>query len=683
MPSTKIINVLKDDSFDEILELFKETPAPEVIFVLPKKGKLFSKEQHFVVLASHAEVLGKKILLLCSNPDINAMGRQYGFSILAGKKPSDNEETARLAVSVELSGKPVAINASSVPPQDSAIHDDTIDAFEDEDSIMIPSDEKIAIEHGEEDEIQEGMHIVGPEGENEKAPEEDLGDEEAPGDELDALEKEEEAQSAEGTLAPLQQGRDFEIVAAVKSDRGLDGFVRSDAEERRNLKISKKEDRSVLLNVHRSRPVPKKGAMDDIERVWRRESSEDESLWSKVAKKKGGGALFKKIGSWSWRPGGWSKKIVPVLLALSVVILGSILFVTFGNAKIFIKPVEKSLETKLTLDVSEVFTAPDPVFNKLPGQLFNIEKTVTQTFPATGQKEVAQKARGKIVISNIYGTAPQVLIATTRFESPNGLIFRTLSTISVPGTKVVNGQVIAGTVTADVVADKPGNNYNINAAKFTIPAFKERGDQDRYGKFYGESSQAFSGGASGLAKVVTDADYAKASDAVTASLFKDISESLKSETAGLKIADAASVSAPAITTTAKPDQAADTFTVTATGRIKTIGFKESDLWKLIAAYADKNGELTVLPERLKLEYGTAKFVESKNVFQMTVSVSGPAYAKIDSKKIISDLAGKSEKNLRDYIKKDSNVASARVILSPFWLQKIPKDQAKIGLEVVY
>ena len=43
MASTKIINVLKDDSFDEIIDLFKATPAEEVIFVLPKSAKAFNK----------------------------------------------------------------------------------------------------------------------------------------------------------------------------------------------------------------------------------------------------------------------------------------------------------------------------------------------------------------------------------------------------------------------------------------------------------------------------------------------------------------------------------------------------------------------------------------------------------------------------------------------------------------
>ena len=66
MSSTKIINVLKDDSFQEILDLFKAAPAEEVIFVLPKRSKAFQKEDHFTALQSEAKNLSKTVSFLCS-----------------------------------------------------------------------------------------------------------------------------------------------------------------------------------------------------------------------------------------------------------------------------------------------------------------------------------------------------------------------------------------------------------------------------------------------------------------------------------------------------------------------------------------------------------------------------------------------------------------------------------------
>ena len=48
MGSTKIINVLKSDSFEDILAEFRKTEAEEVIFILPKNSKIARNESHFV-----------------------------------------------------------------------------------------------------------------------------------------------------------------------------------------------------------------------------------------------------------------------------------------------------------------------------------------------------------------------------------------------------------------------------------------------------------------------------------------------------------------------------------------------------------------------------------------------------------------------------------------------------------
>ena len=92
MASTKIINVLKDDKFEEILDLFKNTSAEEVIFVLPKTSRAFKKEEHFTTLNSEAEKNNKKISLLCSNPDINTLAKKYKFDVLLAKDDKDETE---------------------------------------------------------------------------------------------------------------------------------------------------------------------------------------------------------------------------------------------------------------------------------------------------------------------------------------------------------------------------------------------------------------------------------------------------------------------------------------------------------------------------------------------------------------------------------------------------------------
>ena len=45
MGLTKIINILKEDRFEDVLDTFKKAQAEEVIFIFPKNTKLARKEE--------------------------------------------------------------------------------------------------------------------------------------------------------------------------------------------------------------------------------------------------------------------------------------------------------------------------------------------------------------------------------------------------------------------------------------------------------------------------------------------------------------------------------------------------------------------------------------------------------------------------------------------------------------
>ena len=67
-----------------------------------------------------------------------------------------------------------------------------------------------------------------------------------------------------------------------------------------------------------------------------------------------------------------------------------------------------------------------------------------------------QKARGTLIISNEYSSDTQPLIATTRFETGDGKIFRLAESVTVPGVTIVDGKRQPGIVEAVVIADAPG-----------------------------------------------------------------------------------------------------------------------------------------------------------------------------------------------------------------------------------
>ncbi len=134
-----------------------------------------------------------------------------------------------------------------------------------------------------------------------------------------------------------------------------------------------------------------------------------------------------------------------------------------------------------------------------------IKQTGSVQLRATGEKQVSTQASGIIIIYNNYNATAQRLVKNTRFETPEGLIYRITDSVTVPGK---NGST-PGSVEALVVADEAGEKYNVGLKDFTIPGFK--GDP-RYTAFYAKSkpSKPLAGGFEGTVKVVAEADMTKA-----------------------------------------------------------------------------------------------------------------------------------------------------------------------------
>src|SRR3989344_4240176 len=452
--------------------------------------------------------------------------------------------------------------------------------------------------------------------------------------------------------------------------RGLEDIVKQDG---KSLKVALRKEQPTNLDIKKK---PTYQSVDDIKNIWREQSERvlvvKDSMWTDINNRTK--KSFKNF----------PRRLIIILGGVSIIVLGAIIYMTTGSANISITPHKQPLDFQLKVSASDRFSAVDASLNKIPGQMFNTEKNASQTFFATGEKDVAQKARGTITVFNEYGTTPQVLIATTRFQTSDGLVFRTLKGITVPGTKVENGKIIPGTISVEVIADKPGQSYNIPASKFSIPAFKERGDAGRYEKIYGVSEEAMKGGAVGKAKVVTETDFNTAKQVLSGQVNKSVEESLKTQTSGLKVINSSAIKTKEPESTAKIDEAADSFNMTVGSSIKTVGFKEDDLNNLIKFFIDKNLNLIVLPEKLTLSYENVTIDETSNFLSFTVTIKGGGYVKIDSDKIKSDLSGKNEKEIKNYfLGLTDSVGMAKVNLTPFWVNKVPRDKEKIQLQINY
>lgn len=147
------------------------------------------------------------------------------------------------------------------------------------------------------------------------------------------------------------------------------------------------------------------------------------------------------------------------------------------------------------LDSNEVaYKSPAP--DKLGFDIMKFEGVDSAVVPAGAVERVDTKALGTITIKNTYSAAPQKLVANTRFQTPEGRIYRIIAPVTIPGRTKDAAAPIPGTIDVAVVADQPGDEYNrASTTTMTIPGFS--GDP-REAAITAETRGALAGGFSGM-----------------------------------------------------------------------------------------------------------------------------------------------------------------------------------------
>jgi hypothetical protein len=235
----------------------------------------------------------------------------------------------------------------------------------------------------------------------------------------------------------------------------------------------------------------------------------------------------------------------------------------------------------------------------------------------------------------------------------------------------------------DVIADKPGDDYNLVPGKWVIVAFQEKGDTERAEKIYGVSTEPMTGGASGPSKVVTQADYDEALARAQEEASAKLKQSFDAQAAGMRVLEEATVTWAPVEASARPDDAAASVSVTMEGSLKTVAFRQSDLEQLVAEVVLAKERLVVVPDQLEMAFSDVAFKEDLGTLSFSVTVTGPGYEPLDTEAITADIKGMNGVQIREYFATADGVESATVELSPFWVRKVPKKDARITVEIRY
>ncbi|MCK5590891.1 MAG: hypothetical protein KAI72_02945, partial [Candidatus Pacebacteria bacterium] len=158
-------------------------------------------------------------------------------------------------------------------------------------------------------------------------------------------------------------------------------------------------------------------------------------------------------------------------------------------------------------------------------QIVKLQEKATRDVQPTSEENVERKASGQIIIYNKHSEASLKLIANTRFEAPDGKIYRIDKAITVPGAKGSGDDMVPGSIEVTVYADEAGAEYNIGLVDFTIPGLKTTALL--YNDFFARSKTEISGGYSGVLMSASEEDIENTSLALQQKLRESLLKEIR------------------------------------------------------------------------------------------------------------------------------------------------------------
>ncbi|HXH04929.1 MAG TPA: baseplate J/gp47 family protein, partial [Candidatus Nitrosotenuis sp.] len=319
-----------------------------------------------------------------------------------------------------------------------------------------------------------------------------------------------------------------------------------------------------------------------------------------------------------------------------------------------------NLSAGATLDADEGTT---PVIIK------EIQKTNSIDFPATGKKDVGEKAKGTISLSNTTESDPVFVAAGSRFTTATGLEFVSDSDVTVPGAKFVGGIAKpAGAASVSATASEIGEAYNVG------PQSLVSNDITIAARF----DQATSGGSKRQVIVVSSADIEKAKEQLKAQDANAIKAELKAEfdSTTVSIDESFTVTAAEPVVSPAVDQEASSGKLTAETKYLILGIAKDNLRKILEA--DINAQLEGLPNQKIYDSGVNKVrfndfaANDGGAYSVELEATGYVGPNIDAKSLAEQASGKRSGEIQAQVQSIDGVESVDVNFSPFWVTSAPK-----------
>lgn len=373
---------------------------------------------------------------------------------------------------------------------------------------------------------------------------------------------------------------------------------------------------------------------------------------------------------------GFSRWILWGVAAIALIVVGVLALFAFRDTTVRVVPKSHTV----VFDPSTTFTA-FPEATAATGTLTYTVQTSeledSEVVASQGTTHAETKASGSITVYNEYSDKPVKLIKNTRFQTPDGLVFRTPAEIVVPGRK----GSIPGQITVTVVADKVGEKYNIApVSKFTLPGLTS--SPDMYTKVYAKSTAPFSGGFVGDQPAVAPGALEAALSSVRARLEEKARAAATGGSDTTIFPDMITITYQDLPNTS---EAGGGVRIHQKARIEVPVFSSDAFAKTIARSVSADAEtadiMLVAGEGFGARLSDTSAALGSSPIEFGLTGTAQLVWKIDEVALAEALAGRSQDAFMTIVNEFPGIQEAHARIEPFWKNTFPAAGADIKIQL--
>jgi len=374
------------------------------------------------------------------------------------------------------------------------------------------------------------------------------------------------------------------------------------------------------------------------------------------------------------------KKKFWIFLVLLLIASGSFFFLMSSSVIITITPIQAQERVD-----SSFIAVSDKETGGVPFDIMAIDEIGFEDVVSTSEEEVKEKSSGQITVFNDFNENTQRLIKNTRFETPEGLIYRIQNSVVVPGQTVdSSGKTVPGSIVVTVYSDQPGEKYNIGLTDFTIPGFK---GGDRFDKFSGRSKTSMIGGFEGVKKIASEEDIDGAKIKIEERLKQKLSEGIMTKIPDNFILydEGLFFTTEFMGTADSEDPTTGMVSVREKVSVYAVIFDKDNLNKQIAdeTVSDYQGEditinnLNEINFEIKNRDEVEPWTEGRFIFSLKGEVNFEWL--YDEVMLKNDFVGQPKSETNNILANYNGIEKAEVEITPFWKNSFPRSTSQIQI----